>query len=161
MKIAVATEDNKGFEAFLSEHFGRCPFYILVDVDNGEITKVTAVESPFYGSHSQVGEVPAFINQIGASVIIAGGMGPKAIRFFEQYGIQVVTGVSGTVRQVVQGYLDGVVEGASPCMDHERDDDSRELPCSETSHLREEILSLRKQLELATERLESLEKGKK
>jgi predicted Fe-Mo cluster-binding NifX family protein len=161
MKIAVAAEDNKGSEAFLSEHFGRCPFYMLVDVDNGEIKDVAAVESPFYGSHGQPGEVPAFIKEIGAQVIIAGGMGPKAIGFFEQYGIQVVTGVSGTVREVVQRYLDGKVEGATPCMEHEHDDDSHELPHDETSQLREEILSLRKQLNRATERLESLEKEKK
>jgi len=160
MKIAVATEDNKGFEAFLSEHFGRCPFYMLVDIDKGEIKDVTSVESPFYGSHGEPGEVPAFIRKIGAQVIIAGGMGPKAIRFFEQYGIQVVTGVSGIVRDVVQMYLDGKVEGASPCLDHELDDDTHEPPSGETSQLKEEIVSLRKQLDLATERLETLEKQK-
>lgn len=160
MKIAVATGDNKGFEALLSEHFGRCPFYILVDVDNGTIKDVKAIESPFYGSHGEPGEVPEFIKKIGARVIIAGGMGPKAIRFFEQYGIQVVTGVSGTVREVVQRYLDGEIEGASPCTDHELDDDVQDLPHDETSQLKQEILSLRKQLDLATERLASLEKEK-
>jgi len=161
MKIAVATDDNNGFEALLSEHFGRCPFYMLVDVDKGEIKEVTAIESPFYGSHGEPGEVPAFIKKIGAQVIIAGGMGPKAIRFFEQYGIQVVTGVRGAVREVVQMYLDGKVEGASPCLDHEHDDDTHEPPLGETSKLREEIGSLKKQLDLATERLANLEKEKK
>ncbi|MFW6115404.1 MAG: NifB/NifX family molybdenum-iron cluster-binding protein [Thermodesulfobacteriota bacterium] len=161
MKVAVATDDNSGFEAFISEHFGRCPFYMLVDVDKGEIREVTAVESPFYGSHGEPGEVPAFIKKIGAQVIIAGGMGPKAIRFFEQYGIQVVTGVRGTVREVVRMYLEGKAEGASPCLDHEHDDDTHETPLGEASELREEIVSLKRQLDLATERLENLEKEKK
>jgi len=161
MKIAVATEDNRGLEAVISQHFGRCPFYVLVDVVNGQIGEVTALESPFYGSHGQPGEVPAFIKRIGAQVIIAGGMGPKAIGFFEQYGIQVATGVSGVVQSALQLYLSDQIPGASPCMDHEPDHEFHELPHDETSQLREEIRSLQQQLDLATERLKSLEEEKK
>jgi len=158
MKIAVATDDNRGLEAYISQHFGRCPYYILVDVINGEIGEVKALESPFYGSHGEPGEVPAFIKKLGAQVIIAGGMGPKAIGFFEQYGIQVVTGVSGTVRETIQLYLSGRIQGASPCMDHDSHRDFHAVPQDETSQLREEIRTLRKQLDLAMERVKGLEK---
>jgi predicted Fe-Mo cluster-binding NifX family protein len=161
MKIAVATEDNRGLEAVISQHFGRCSYYILVDVDNDEIGEVKALENPFYGSHGQPGEVPSFIKSIGAHVIIAGGMGPKAIGFFEQYGIQVATGVSGVVREVIQLYLSDQIQGASPCMDHEPHHDFHEHVQDETSQLRDEIRSLQKQLDLATERLKRLEEEKK
>ena len=161
MKIAVATEDNRGLEAALSQHFGRCPYYILVDVDDNEIGEVKAFENPFYGSHGQPGEVPAFIKSTGAHVIIAGGMGPKAIGFFEQYGIQGVTGVSGMVQDVIRLYLSGQIQGASPCMDHDHNHEFRAHVQDETSQLREEILNLRKQLDLATERLKRLEEEKK
>jgi len=161
MKIAVAVDDNRGLEAYVSQHFGRCPYYILVDVVNGEIGEVKALESPFYGSHGEPGEVPAFIKKIGAQVIIAGGMGPKAIGFFEQYGIQVVTGVSGAVQEVMRLYLNGQIRGASPCMDHESDHDADKLPQDETVQLREEIRILREQLELAMERVKGLEEQKK
>jgi len=160
MKIAVAVEDNRGLEALMSQHFGRCAYYMLVDVVNGEIGEVKALESPFYGSHGEPGEVPDFIKKLGAQVIIAGGMGPKAIGFFEQYGIQVVTGVSGAVQRVIQLYLDGQIQGASPCMDHESDHDFDELPQDETSQLREEIRTLRKQLDLAMGRVKGLEEQK-
>jgi predicted Fe-Mo cluster-binding NifX family protein len=160
MKIALAAEDNRGLEAIISQHFGRCPYYILADVENDKIGEVKALENPFYGSHGQPGEVPAFIRSIGAQVIIAGGMGPKAIGFFEQYGIQVATGVSGAVQEVLQLYLSNQIQGASPCMDHEPHHDFPSHPQDETSHLREEIHSLRKQLDLATERLKRLEEEK-
>ena len=159
MKIAVATEDNRGLDAVISQHFGRCPYYILVDVDDNEIGKVTAFENPLYENHGQPGEVPAFIKTTGAQVMIAGGMGPKAIDFFEQYGIQVVTGVSGTVQGAIQLYLEGQVQGASPCMDHETHDDTQDQ--DKTSQLREEIGSLREQLDLAMGRLKGLEEKKK
>jgi len=160
MKIAVAVEDNNGLDARMSQHFGRCPYYILVDAVNGEIGEVRAVENPFYGSHGDPGEVPAFIKQCGARVIIAGGMGPKAIGFFEQFGIQVVTGVSGAVREVLQLYLDGQIQGASPCMDHESDHDVDEVPQDGASQLREEIRALRTQLDRAMERVKTLEEQK-
>jgi predicted Fe-Mo cluster-binding NifX family protein len=160
MKIAVATEDNRGLEAVVSQHFGRCPYYVLVGVDDNEIGEVKALENPFYGSHGQPGEVPKFIKSIGAQVIISGGMGPKAIGFFEQYGIQVATGVSGMVQEVVQLYLNGQIQGADPCMDHDPHHDFHAHEHGEVSQLREEILSLRRQLEQATERLKSLEEKK-
>ena len=159
MKIAVSTEDNRGLDAVISQHFGRCPYYILVDVDNIEIGEVKALENPLYANHGQPGEVPAFIKTTGAQVMIAGGMGPKAIEFFQQYGIQVATGVSGTVQGAIQLYLDDRIQGASPCMDHETHDDAQDQ--DETSQLREEIGSLREQLDLAMGRMKRLEEEKK
>jgi len=35
MKIAFATEENKGIESMLAYHFGRCPYYVFVDVSGG------------------------------------------------------------------------------------------------------------------------------
>jgi len=102
MKIALATDDNKGLEAVLSHHFGRCPYYILIDTDGKEIKDVKSVKNPFYESHGQPGEVPDFINNLGAEVIISGGMGPKAIGFFQQLGIQALTGASGIVGDVIK-----------------------------------------------------------
>lgn len=32
MKVALATDDDRGLEAILSHHFGRCPYYVLVDI---------------------------------------------------------------------------------------------------------------------------------
>jgi len=161
MKIALATDDNKGLEAVLSHHFGRCPYYVVVDVDDKQIGEVKALQSPFYGSHGEPGEVPTFIKGIGARVIIAGGMGPKAIGFFEQFGIQAVTGVSGMVREVIHAYMSGQIEGALPCSDHDSLQDIYAPEHDEASQLREEMVALRRELAKATERLGKLEEEKK
>jgi len=107
MKIALATDDNMGLDAILSHHFGRCPYYIVVDVDDKEIKDVKAVKNPFYESHGQTGDVPNFIHSLGVDVIISGGMGPKAISFFQQLGIQAFTGTSGIVVDVIKNYMSG------------------------------------------------------
>ena len=59
--------------------------------------------------------VPNFIKQQGAEVIIAGGMGMRAIEFFNQLGIEAVTGASGRVADVINSYLKGNLQGAGPC----------------------------------------------
>lgn len=160
MKIALATDDDRGLESVLSHHFGRCPFYVVVDVDDKEIKEVKALQSPFYGNHGEPGEVPTFIKGIGAQVIIAGGMGPKAIGFFEQFGIQAVTGVSGMVREVIKAHLNGQIEGASPCSEHDLSQDIYAPEHDDASRLREEMVALRRELAKATERLKRVEKEK-
>jgi len=160
MKIALATDDSMGLDAVLSYHFGRCPYYIVVDLDDKEVKDVKAVKNPFYESHGQTGEVPNFINSLGADVIIAGGMGPKAIDFFQQLGIQAFTGTSGVVGEVIKSYMHDQIEGAVPCSDHESSDDIEAHEHSEAERLKEEMVALRKDLANAQETLKRLEEDK-
>jgi len=124
MRIAVSASDANGIDSAVAMHFGRCPFYVLVDMDDMAVTDVTVVNNPFYQSH-EPGAVPGFINEQGANVMLAGGMGGRAIQFFEQFGIEAVTGASGTVRSSLEQYFGGEISGAAPCAHDEGDDDSQ------------------------------------
>jgi predicted Fe-Mo cluster-binding NifX family protein len=118
-KIACAADDGGGLNAELSAHFGRCPYYVMVTVEGEKITDASVVENPHYNNH-QPGVMPRFISSLGADVIIAGGMGPRAVDLFHSMNIDVVTGIIGKVENVVQAYLDGKIEGVVPCAhDHE------------------------------------------
>ena len=114
MRIAISTEDKNGLDSVISHHFGRCPFYALVDVEDKKIQAVKVFDNPYYDDH-QVGKVPEFIHSHNANLMISGGMGRRAFGFFEQYGIQVVTGASGTVQTTLESYLDGELSGSEPC----------------------------------------------
>ena len=114
LRIAISADNKNDLDSPVSLHFGRCPCYILVDVEGREIKAVTAIDNPYYGNHAP-GQVPAFIHSQGANVMLAGGMGHRAVSFFQQYGIEAVTGASGTVRQAMQSYLGGDLQGAEPC----------------------------------------------
>ncbi|MGB7115857.1 MAG: NifB/NifX family molybdenum-iron cluster-binding protein, partial [Anaerolineales bacterium] len=48
-------------------------------------------------------------------VMLSGGMGRRAISFFDQYGIQLATGADGTVRTALENYFSGQLSGAEPC----------------------------------------------
>jgi predicted Fe-Mo cluster-binding NifX family protein len=120
-KIALACEDNQGLDGQISQHFGRCPIYLIVDVEGNEVKKSEVVENPYYTNHIP-GKVPQFIKEQGAQVMIAGGMGPKAIDMFSNFGIEVVTGAIGNTGNVLQAYLGGEISGVEPCKhDHPGD----------------------------------------
>lgn len=116
MRIAVTSETDAGLDSPISHHFGRCPYYVFVDVEDNEIKGVHAIPNPFANSH-QPGQVPQFIRQQEANVILSGGMGYRAIGFFQQLDIQVATGAQGTVGETAQLFLDGVLKEAAPCSD--------------------------------------------
>ena len=122
MRIAISAENQNGLDSPVSSHFGRCPCYILVDVEGLDVTAVTTVDNPYYGKHAP-GQVPGFIHSQGADVMLAGGMGRRAVSFFQQYGIEAVTGASGTVRQAMQSYLGGDLQGAEPCAESQHHHD--------------------------------------
>lgn len=115
LKIALASENPNGLDAPLGKHFGRAPFYTLVEVDSDrKFVSVASVPNPCVGAH-QPGMAPQFLQQQGAKVIIAGGVGARAIAMFADYGIEVVSGVAGRVRDILEAYLENLISGVVPC----------------------------------------------
>jgi len=118
--IAVAAEDETGLDGQVAGHFGRCRAYVVVETAGGQIQESRVVPNPHLEAH-EPGQVPQFIKGLSVDAILAGGMGPRAINIFSQFGIDVATGLSGTVRDAVGGYLRGEVSGTVPCNhDHPR-----------------------------------------
>jgi len=113
-RIALACEDNQGLDGQISQHFGRCPYYLLVDVEGDEVKNTEVVNNPYYYNHVP-GKVPHFISEQAVNVMIAGGMGPRAIDMFTSLGIEVATGAIGNVGNVLQAYLRGEISGVEPC----------------------------------------------
>jgi predicted Fe-Mo cluster-binding NifX family protein len=160
MRIAVSADSKNGLESVVSPHFGRCPHFVLVDLDDHDVKEVREVDNPYFGHH-QPGQVPAFINSLEANVMLTGGMGGRAIMFFQQFGIEGVTGAYGTVRQSVERYLGGQLKGAAPCKESE-EHGHHELPAGseyekdELGRLMEEAEMLRQQLKEVESSLERL-----
>ena len=86
MRIAISVETKDGLDSIVAHHFGRCPFFALIDVEGKNVTGVELIDNPFYSGH-QPGQVPGFIKEMGADVMLSGGMGGRAIHFFQQFDI--------------------------------------------------------------------------
>jgi predicted Fe-Mo cluster-binding NifX family protein len=115
MKIAISASNNQGLESTVSHHFGRCPFFILVDVDDQhQVTNVQSIHNPYFAEH-EPGMVPAYIQQHHADVMIAGGMGRRAIELFEQAGVEACTGAEGTVEKTLEAFFAGKLLMSAAC----------------------------------------------
>ncbi|MDD3407180.1 MAG: NifB/NifX family molybdenum-iron cluster-binding protein [Methanomicrobium sp.] len=109
MKVAVAKEGS-----IVAEHFGHCHEYALFTVEDGKITEEKTLTAPEHAP----GVIPKFLNENGANVVLAGGMGQGAINFFNEFGIDVYIGVCGSIEDAMKKFLDGsLVSGQNVC-DH-------------------------------------------
>lgn len=102
MRIAISTDGRS-----VSPHFGRCPSFTLVDIENGKMVKMVEVENPGH----EPGYIPQFLHQKGVKRIVCGGMGARAQGFFEEMGIETIVGIDGSIDGVVEKLEKGVLEG--------------------------------------------------
>jgi predicted Fe-Mo cluster-binding NifX family protein len=101
----------------LAEHFGHCEQFALFDVDETkkEILKSALVSSPGH----QPGFLPSWLSEQGVSVIIAGGMGSRAIDLFQQNRIQVIIGaMESDPKSAVLSHLQGTLASGQNVCDH-------------------------------------------
>jgi Mrp family chromosome partitioning ATPase/predicted Fe-Mo cluster-binding NifX family protein len=110
MKIAIPVAEGK-----LTAHFGHAAEFAIVHVENQEITNKEMMTPPPH----EPGVLPKWLHEQGVSVIIAGGMGQRALSLFGENGISVVTGAPNLVpEELVQQYLsNALVTGENVC-DH-------------------------------------------
>lgn len=113
-RVMITAESDAVLDAPVAHHFGRCPFYTVITVKDGSIASAESLANPFYNAH-QPGQIPQFVHAQNAQVMIAGGMGARAVQFFAELGIEAVTGAAGTVRQTIDSYLSGQLSGTESC----------------------------------------------
>jgi ATP-binding protein involved in chromosome partitioning len=112
MKIAIPVQAGR-----VSMHFGHCDEFALYEVNEGDkaILGKTVHKPP---SH-EPGALPRWLHELGANVIITGGMGQRAQQLFAQNGISVILGCPADVpEQVAAAYLNGTLRPGDNVCDH-------------------------------------------
>ena len=102
MKIAISTDNN-----YVSAHFGRCPYFTIVEIEGDKIINKESVDNPGH----QPAFLPQFLSDLGVNCIIAGGMGRRATGLFAEKNIQTLVGISGPVDEVIDKLVKGTLEG--------------------------------------------------
>ncbi len=117
MKLCIPTLGTGGLEDLVSEHFGRAPTFTVVDMANSEVKVVENTGEHFGG----VGNTPELVAGAGAEIMLCSGLGPRAISMFEQLGIEVYVGASGTVQDAINAFQAGELleaSDANACKEH-------------------------------------------
>jgi predicted Fe-Mo cluster-binding NifX family protein len=127
MKVAISTENG-----FVSAHFGRCPHFTMLEIENGKIVKQECIDNPGH----EPGYLPEFMQQQHVDAVIAGGGGHRAKMLFAEKGIQFILGVQGTIDETIALLCKGELKGGeSLCQTgghHEHGDGSHE--CNHHGH---------------------------
>jgi predicted Fe-Mo cluster-binding NifX family protein len=108
MKVCVPTNGENGLDDIVGEHFGRVPTYTIVDLDTNEV-KVVQNTSEHMGG---VGYPPEIMEREGVNVLVCRGLGKRAISMFAATGIDVYIGASGTVKDAISAFQQGLLQKA-------------------------------------------------
>ena len=117
-KIIVPTENQQGLNAQLAEHFGRAPYYTVVELgENGEVLNVKTF--PNVGEHAGgMGYSHDRILEYQPKAIIVYGMGPRGLNTFQSAGVAVLKANSNTVGEVVAAYREGKLQELTEGCEH-------------------------------------------
>jgi predicted Fe-Mo cluster-binding NifX family protein len=88
MRIAIATDGD-----YVAAHFGKCPTFTLVDVEENKITAQEVIDNPGH----QPGFIPRFLHEKGVRYIMTGSMGTRAKELLRELDMEAITGVEGKV----------------------------------------------------------------
>ena len=110
VKIAVTSTESGN----VHEHFGRCETFTIYELEGDNLIHREVLKNTGSGHE----EVANFIKELGANVVICGGIGAPAMNLLMEAGILVIPGMQGDVDISTASYLDGAIyaeEAESSC----------------------------------------------
>ena len=110
MRVAVSA-NGSSLDTEIDPRFGRCSYFIIVDSETMEFEAIDNTSAMAAGgagiSASQM------IAGKDVQVVLTGNCGPNAHQVLSSAGIQVITGVSGKVKDAIEDYRAGKFKASS------------------------------------------------
>jgi predicted Fe-Mo cluster-binding NifX family protein len=106
MKIA-ASSTGKTLNDSVDQRFGRCPYFLIVEIEDKKIQEFKAVENTAASQMGKAGIAAAQTvaeEEVGA--VITGNLGPNAADVLGQFGIKAYKG-SGKIKDAVIAFIEG------------------------------------------------------
>ena len=96
MKIVIPTNNKKGMDDTVAEHFGRCDTYTFLN-EEGEVVEIIDNTSEHMGG---IGLPPELMKKYGADVLLCGGLGLRALNLCGKLEIDVYVYQAETVKEI-------------------------------------------------------------
>ena len=110
MKIAI-TSTGPTLDDHVEARFGRCAYFLIIDTDT---MQCEPIENPNMALGGGAGIQSAqLMSEKGVVAVLTGNCGPNAFNVFGQAGVQVISGISGSVRSAVEQFKTGDFSSAS------------------------------------------------
>jgi predicted Fe-Mo cluster-binding NifX family protein len=112
IRIAIPSADGR-----LHGHFGGCREFALIDADTQELTVIANQTVP--APPHTPGAFPRWLREQGVRVVIAGGIGKRALDNFALHGIAVHAGeANARIESIIALYLAGLLTGSPTGCEH-------------------------------------------
>ena len=105
MRLAICSQ-GEGLASPVDLRFGRCPYFVIVDTDSGEIIKsITNSGAAASGGAGSLTTRLLLSEKVDA--VVVGNLGPNAATALGAAGIEVYGGITGTVEDTLEIYRQG------------------------------------------------------
>jgi len=104
MKIAISSS-GVTLESDVDPRFGRCPYYIIYDTENGSFEAVEN-KSMLAGGGAGI-QAAQNISDMKAEALITGNVGPNAFRVLSAASIKIYSGATGNIKDAVEKFKKG------------------------------------------------------
>jgi predicted Fe-Mo cluster-binding NifX family protein len=117
-RIVFPVENKAGLEAKVAQHFGRAPYYAVVEIDeSGRISSVKTEENT--GEHmGGTGHPHENLLSLKPDAIVAYAMGPGGLNSFQNAGVTVLKAIKDTVKGNVDSFNEGKLEELTGGCEH-------------------------------------------
>lgn len=108
MKIAI-TSQGQDLDSQVDPRFGRAKFFIVVDTEaeGFSVTDNSQNLNAAQGAGIQAGRN---VVDLGVEAVITGHVGPKAFATLQAGKVDIFTGATGTIAEVVEQFKAGTLE---------------------------------------------------
>lgn len=108
-RVAVSST-WKVLDSNVNELFGRCPYFIIAEIENKKIVKIEAIENKSMNQMGGAGIAAAqMIAEKKVDAVITWNIGPKAFDVLKQFDIEIYKG-SGSAREALRKFMNGKLE---------------------------------------------------
>ncbi|MCQ1534166.1 dinitrogenase iron-molybdenum cofactor biosynthesis protein [Methanosarcina sp. KYL-1] len=104
MKVCISST-GKDLESEVDPQFGRCGYFVIVDLDTGSVTSLKN-PGPEASGGSGIRAAEAIVNS-KADILLTGSVGPNSFSILSEVGVEVRVGVKGTVADALKQYEAG------------------------------------------------------
>jgi len=113
MRVVIPTSSPDGLLAKRGAHFGKAPFYVIVDIENDKIKDVNFTQNPGH-SGGACGNAVLNIKNLGADALIVSGIGQRPLIGFMEAGIKVYfDDKSLTVEEAINKFINSEIKEIS------------------------------------------------
>ena len=108
MKIVIPTNNKKGLNDKIADHFGRCKTYTFLD-KKGEVIEIIDNTSEHMGG---MGLPPELMKKHGADILLCKDLGPRALILCKELGIEIYVRQAETVKEIFEMWKNDKIKKA-------------------------------------------------